>query len=108
MKRLAALFIALMMTTACSPEEWIALYFDDVGQTQNAINVATCESGLNPEAMSPGGGNHGLFQINSVHRASFERVTRMDWSYRYHPGHNAQFAKWLWEQSGWGPWSCRP
>ena len=33
-----------------------------------AIGVAHCESRLNPRAISAGGGNWGLFQINQVHK----------------------------------------
>lgn len=76
------------------------------GQTSKAIAVARCESGLNPGAMSPGGGNHGLFQINNVHSGTFQSVTGAPWSARYDAETNTRFAKWLYNQSGWGPWAC--
>jgi hypothetical protein len=71
-----------------------------------AIRVARCESGLNPRAVSPGGGNHGLFQINNVHRGTFESVTGAPWSAVYDAETNTRFARWLYGQQGWGPWAC--
>jgi hypothetical protein len=58
--------------------------------------------------VSPGGGNHGLFQINNVHRGNFEEVTQQPWSEVYDPYLNTVFAKWLFDQSGWSPWACNP
>lgn len=109
MKRLRnALLVAVLVLSAgaCTPEWWIQHNFGS--DAPAAIRVARCESSLNPNAVSPGGGNHGLFQINNVHRASFERVTGRPWSDRYDAGANAQFAKWLYDQQGWRPWSCQP
>ncbi|MEJ7721625.1 MAG: hypothetical protein WKF58_14855 [Ilumatobacteraceae bacterium] len=37
-------------------------------QENNAMSVARCESGYRADAVSPDGANHGLFQINNVHR----------------------------------------
>lgn len=73
-----------------------------------AVRVAQCESELNPRAVSPTN-DHGLLQINAkYHRAQFERVTGAAWSPNvYHASYNAAYAKWLWEQQGWGPWTCR-
>lgn len=89
-----------------TPEQIIRNTFGSAGGA--AVSVARCESGLNPRAVSPGGGNHGLFQINSVHRGSFERVTRQPWSQVYSAIHNTTFAKWLYDQQGWRPWTCKP
>lgn len=89
---------------AGSVQQIIARYFG--GETQRALAVARCESGLNPGAMSPGGGNHGLFQINNVHRGNFQSVTGAPWSARYDAEMNTRFAHWLWSQQGWGPWAC--
>jgi hypothetical protein len=69
--------------------------------------VARCESGLNPGAVSAGGGNHGLFQINSVHRSAFTSVTGQPWDAVYNAYYNAQFARHLYNSSGWQPWGCR-
>lgn len=89
-----------------SAEEAIAAWFPDV--YSQAVRVASCESGMNPGAVSGGGGNHGLFQINSVHRSAFERVTGQPWSQVYNAYYNAQFARSLYDSSGWRPWACRP
>lgn len=76
-------------------------------QAGNATAVARCESGLNQGAVSPGGGNHGLFQINSVHRGSFQQVTGQQWNRVYDSYWNSMFAKHLFDRQGWGPWSCK-
>lgn len=84
----------------------IAAWFPDV--YDQAVHVARCESSLNPGAMSPGGGNHGLFQLNNVHAGSFAAVTGQSWDARYNAYYNAQFARYLYNSSGWRPWACRP
>jgi hypothetical protein len=84
--------------------EAIAAWFPDV--YDQAVRVASCESSLNPGAVSAGGGNHGLFQINNVHAGSFAAVTGQSWDARYNAHYNAQFARYLFDQSGWGPWAC--
>jgi hypothetical protein len=84
--------------------EAIAAWFPDV--YDQAVRVASCESSLNPGAVSAGGGNHGLFQINNVHAGSFAAVTGQSWDARYNAHYNAQFARYLYDQSGWGPWAC--
>jgi len=89
---------------AGSVEEVIQRWFG--GEASTAIRVARCESGLNPRAVSSGGGNHGLFQINNVHRGTFESVTGQPWSAVYTAEANTRFAHWLWSQQGWGPWAC--
>ena len=88
-----------------SVEEAIAAYFGDV--YDQAYNVARCESGLNPEAVSPGGGNWGLFQINTVHQ---QRVANMgySWDQILDPWVNAAVARSIYDDAGgWGPWGCR-
>jgi hypothetical protein len=73
-----------------------------------AMGVAQCESNLDPNAVSSGGGNWGLFQINTVHKNSFEEVTGHPWSEVLDPYLNSNFAAWLYNQSsGWGPWACK-
>jgi hypothetical protein len=89
---------------AGSVEGIIQRYFG--ASASKAISVARCESGLNPRAVSPGGGNHGLFQINNVHQGTFQSVTGAPWSAVYDAETNARFAHWLWSQQGWGPWAC--
>lgn len=84
----------------------IARWFGD--RYDSAYRVADCESTLNPAAVSAGGGNWGLFQINTTHEATFEEVTGHPWADVLDADVNAQFARWLYDQSGgWGPWACR-
>jgi Lysozyme like domain len=89
-----------------SAERAIAHWFPDVYDA--AVSVAWCESNMDPGAVSSGGGNHGLFQINSLHRSSFESVTGRPWSDVYDADANARFARHLYDGSGWGPWTCKP
>ena len=95
----------LMVAGACTPHDAIALTF--YGDSEAATRVAHCESTMNPTAVSPTN-DHGLFQINIVHRAQFERVTGQPWSKVYDPFWNSVYAKWLRDQEGWSPWTCKP
>lgn len=104
--RILAAAVGVLALGACSPQAYIANVFGE--KAGEATEVARCESGLDPTAMSPGGGNHGLFQINNVHRGTFERVTGQLWSAVYDPYYNSLFAKWLFDQQGWRPWTCKP
>jgi hypothetical protein len=70
-----------------------------------AIRIAQCESGMNPRAVSPTD-DHGLFQINIVHRSQFEAVTGAPWSSVYDAELNTIYARYLYGQQGWGPWTC--
>jgi hypothetical protein len=74
-----------------------------------AMNVAQCESNMDPNAVSRGGGNYGLFQINTVHADEFQSVTGQPYyNGALDPYANANYAKYLYDQSGgWGPWACR-
>jgi soluble lytic murein transglycosylase-like protein len=73
---------------------------------QAAIGVARCESGLNPAAVSRGGGNWGLFQINTAHR---RRVANMgyQWEDLLDPRVNTLVAHSIFSEQGWRPWGCR-
>ncbi len=73
---------------------------------QAAIGVARCESGLNPAAISRGGGNWGLFQINTVHRG---RVAQMgyQWEDLLDARVNSLVAHSIFSEQGWRPWGCR-
>jgi len=106
MARAALAVLGVAALGACTPQAYIAQVFGPT--TSEATTVAHCESRLDPNARSAGGGNHGLFQVNSVHRASFEQVTGQSWAAVYHPYYNAVFAKWLYDQQGWEPWACNP
>ena len=71
-----------------------------------AVAVARCESGLNPQAVSRGGGNWGLFQINKVHRG---RVQAMgyQWEDVLDARVNTLVARSIFDEQGWQPWGCR-
>jgi hypothetical protein len=94
-----------LLVSACQPKTEIDVAFGPAREA--ATRVAQCESGLDPNAVSPGGGNHGLFQINNVHKADFERVTGQPWSKIYDAHLNTKYAKWLYDRQGWAPWTCR-
>jgi hypothetical protein len=88
-----------------SVEDAIATYFGDV--YSQAIGVARCESSLDPGAVSRGGGNWGLFQVNSVHRARVEAMG-YSWDQILDPYVNAAVARGIYDDAGgWGPWGCR-
>lgn len=71
-----------------------------------AVRVARCESHLDPAAVSRGGGNWGLFQINRAHAG---RVARMGyrWEDLLDARVNALVARSIFQESGWRPWACR-
>jgi hypothetical protein len=111
-RKLLALIIAgtsVLALAACDPatdaKNTIAGIFGD--QAGEAVAIANCESHLDPAAVSSGGGNFGLFQINSVHKEAFTEVTGQPWTAVYDAYWNAVFAKHLYDQQGWGPWACK-
>ncbi len=80
-------------------------------QYDKAVRVARCESGLDPAAVSPGGGNWGLFQINTVHKTTVARLG-YSWTQIRNPYVNARVARYIYDDaarrgSGWAPWTCR-
>lgn len=94
--------------SACNPQEQskdaIRQHFP-AAQHDRAIAIAQCESGLNPKAVSPGGGNWGLFQINTVHKPMVQKMG-YSWDQITDPYVNSKVARTLYNQSGWSPWSC--
>jgi hypothetical protein len=70
------------------------------------VAVAKCESGLKANAHNPknpnGTTDGGVFQINSTHYKRMERLG-LD---PYHAPDNVEFARMLYEESGWQPWVC--
>jgi len=109
LRRALAVMAMVFALGACSTEDMIRMAFADRGaspaQQEEAIAVAHCESTLDPGAISPGGGNWGLFQINSVHRARVNQLG-FGWDEMLHPWQNAQVAADIWADQGWRPWSC--
>ena len=94
---------AVATAPAGSLESIIQRHFGEASSA--AIRIAQCESGMNPRAVSPTN-DHGLFQINIVHRGQFEAVTGAPWSSVYDPELNTIYARYLYGQQGWGPWTC--
>ncbi len=72
--------------------------------------VADCESSLNPAARQRGGGNHGHVPgIHNVHREELRRPSPASRGTLVHTAYyNAQYARRLYDASGWRPWTCRP
>jgi hypothetical protein len=112
---LGAVFVGALGLTACDPRaqaETPSVAQDAISQAfgpvaDQAMGVANCESSLDPGAVSSGGGNYGLFQINSVHSGDFQTVTGRPWSDALDAYANAIYAKHLYDQEGWRPWACR-
>lgn len=73
----------------------------------SALAIASCESGLNPYVESKpntnGTRDGGLFQINDTHNARMEQLG-LD---KFDPEDNAKFARILYEEQGWAPWTCK-
>ncbi len=112
MRRLALLTFAVTLT-ACTPQEAVWLHFWDNGNPElhrQAQRIVDCETGhtWDPRARNPSGAS-GLFQIMPLWAGRFEQVTGESyWTHRFEPFHNAQFARWLWGQTGdWRHWTCR-
>jgi hypothetical protein len=96
---------AVWAATGCTtPAGAINVGFGPVAP--QATKIAQCESGLRPNAVSPTN-DHGLFQINAVHKAEFSRITGQPWSAVYNPVHNTRYAKVLYDRQGWAPWTCK-
>jgi hypothetical protein len=92
---------------AGSVEAIIHAHFGAAGE--QAVVIARCESGLNPSAIGGGGRYYGLFQLGrDGHAAAFTRVTGRAFDEAWSdPNANAQYAAWLYGQSGWSAWGCR-
>ena len=103
--RLLAVLGVTLALGACSPQHHINAIFGSAAPA--ATRIATCESGMNPTAVSPTN-DHGLFQINAIHRDEFTRVTGQPWSSIYDPHWNSVYARHLYATQGWSPWSCKP
>lgn len=71
-----------------------------------ALRVATCESGLAPDAVNPWSGAAGLFQLlMEYHR------WRLGGGSEFDPVANTRAAYSLWLERGWQPWivgGCSP
>jgi hypothetical protein len=71
-----------------------------------AVAVATCESGLKPNAYNASNRNGttdgGVFQLNSTHYPRMEKLGLDPWNVH----DNIKFARILYNESGWKPWVC--
>lgn len=110
-------FAALIATACQTPQDAVRDRWGD-RLYPCASKVIQRESGWNPEALSPGGGNIGLFQINKVHATWIRNELGYDWNELTDAAKNAHAAKRLSEKAhaaygdGWQPWrldgSIRP
>ena len=77
-----------------------------------AVRVATCESGLNPRAVSPTG-DHGILQINAKtwarpnHPDPVAQWIGRNWHNVYDVRTNAMMALKIRVAYGWQMWACR-
>lgn len=109
MRRIICILISVVVLSSCTPEDYIRVAFGLRGATaeqqEQAIRVARCESALRYDAISPGGGNWGLFQINRIHRRRVEAMGHR-WEDMLLPAQNAHVAADIWAEQGWRPWTC--
>lgn len=108
-RRALAIVTLVFALGACSVEDFIRVAFAErgatVAQQDQAIRVANCESTLRPDAVSSGGGNWGLFQINTIHRGRVEAMG-YQWDQMLLAYENSRVAADIWAEQGWRPWSC--
>ncbi len=110
MTRSLSVLIAVLLLCSCqdtrTPTQRGQDWFRPYGQASVAACVIRHESSGDPHALSPGGQNAGLFQINTVHRRAFEALTHKSWyPWIFDADLNSQYAVVLWKQVGWGAWS---
>lgn len=99
-------------------------------QGSNAVQVATCESGLqstiigdqslmftDPATGEQIGDSVGIFQIRTGGQSKngiwnrarqYGMTVEQFRTYLKNPHNNIAFAKMMYDQQGWGPWSCKP
>lgn len=89
---------------------WFAIrtHFGEGTLGDQAVHVAQCESELWPDAYNPSGAS-GVFQVMPVHAERFEQVTGAPYyDGRFDPDANTRYARHLYGEQGWGPWTCKP
>ena len=90
------------------PSDVVQLIKDKFGKDwEMALKIADCESGLTPDAI---GDNYpikgqvipsvGVFQIRLLPERGLTEEEMKN------PEHNVEYAKMLFDKSGWTPWSC--
>jgi len=73
---------------------------------ETALKIAACESGYNPEAYNPTNNSHdrGIFQISDkYHKKTW---TEMGYTDMHDVKQNIEYARVLYEESGWNHWVC--
>ncbi len=113
-RRMAKPFLALALVVglslgagACSGENVarFAIQQQFGSRAGTATKIAWCESRLQAGAISPGGGNIGLFQINRVHASWIKRDLGYSWGELTDPFKNSRVARVLYNRAGgWSPW----
>ncbi len=104
-----AVVVGLALSVGACTKEDVARYAirEKFGPSlsDTAIKIATCESGLQADAVSPDGNNIGLFQINRVHEDWIKSDLGYDWEQLKDPFVNSEVAKVLYDRAGgWSPW----
>src|SRR5699024_4592368 len=107
-----ALGVTMLVTAAaCMPEDphgAVDHWWGDLAPC--AGRIVQRESGWNPDAVSPGGGNIGLFQLNATHATWIRNELGYTWEQLKEPPKNARAAKVLYNKAqaqygdGWQPW----
>ena len=73
----------------------------------DALKIVVCETGGTWNDQAVGRlGESSWFQIHPIHRERFER-RGWSWDDAWDPGKNTEIALEIWNEQGWGPWSCR-
>lgn len=90
---------------------YIRKYFPE-SEWSLAEKIMTCESNMNPQTINErnkdGSTDRGAWQLNSVHAQRFQKMYGIKWEIGAHdPDLSTQYAKYLYDNQGWGPWVCR-
>ncbi len=85
----------------------LAARFFPAEEVDNAVEVARCESGFNPNAYNPYGYG-GLFQHHEDYWADRAEQSGYAGASIFDAEANTAAAAWLWGVRGWAPWGCAP
>lgn len=84
------------------------------GGSQKALAVAWCESRFDPQAISPSGEYHGVYQLGLSEFYGWGKEFPAMWSDWFSRPHNIHKARqnvmvalrWVHRTQSWSPWSC--